>query len=441
MRARHRGIMVAAAAIVATAGLALLPATAGATGARTHNLWVSSGATSPADNSCSNHGYNSVQAAINAASPGATVHICAGTYTEQLVVTQSVTLTGLGNPTIQLPASPANSTTPCDEASNTAVPGSPEQDGIVVCTAGALLKIQDLTVDPAWPANTCNDNLFGILVGGGASLKMTNTTVEAGGAVPINGCQGGVAIEVGMAWTSPVEVGHATLTHVTVSGYQKNGMTIDGAGSTAKITSSTVSGAGPTTQTAQNGIQVSNGASANITRSTISGNECDASSCGSNSMTDAQGGGVLLYLAVPGTKVTHSSINDNDYGIYSYASNATEPSSPTADFQSDTLINDRYESALLDASYTALTHDTISGGNVGIQVIQYDGQPYGVLGSASHDTVENESVAAIQVLSDNAPSGDMPGTLTVSRSNITSGDATSVSNNSSNYTVTQSHDS
>ena len=59
---------------------------------------------------------------------------------------------------------------------------------------------------------------YGILVGGGDTLVMSNSAVVAGGAVPINGCQGGIGIQVGMAWTTPVERGHLTLTNVTVCG-------------------------------------------------------------------------------------------------------------------------------------------------------------------------------------------------------------------------------
>ena len=81
---------------------------------------------------------------------------------------------------------------------------------------------------------------------GGATLRAKQVTLLGAGASPINGCQGGVGIQVGMAWTTPVEVGHATLNDDAVSEYQKNGITVDGAGSSAKIVRATVVGAGET---------------------------------------------------------------------------------------------------------------------------------------------------------------------------------------------------
>ena len=48
--------------------------------------------------------FTSIQAAIEAASPGATITIGAGSYEENVVVTKSVTLTGAGNKTIIYPA-------------------------------------------------------------------------------------------------------------------------------------------------------------------------------------------------------------------------------------------------------------------------------------------------------------------------------------------------
>ena len=48
--------------------------------------------------------FNSIQSAINAASPGATITIAAGTYDENVVVTKSVTLQGSGTSTVIVPA-------------------------------------------------------------------------------------------------------------------------------------------------------------------------------------------------------------------------------------------------------------------------------------------------------------------------------------------------
>ena len=78
-----------------------------------------------------------------------------------------------------------------------------------------------------------------------------------------------------------------------MSGYQKGGVVVDGAGSSATIGNAVVTGIGATTQLAQNGIQVGDGAGAQIFDSRVSGNECnEASACGPDSLTQAQAAGI-----------------------------------------------------------------------------------------------------------------------------------------------------
>ena len=57
-------------------------------------------------NSCTHPGYSTIQSAINAVAPGTVIHICAGTYTEQLTITKSLSLTASGSVTVKLPTSP-----------------------------------------------------------------------------------------------------------------------------------------------------------------------------------------------------------------------------------------------------------------------------------------------------------------------------------------------
>ncbi|MGO9490257.1 MAG: hypothetical protein ACLQBB_14690 [Solirubrobacteraceae bacterium] len=248
-------------------------------------LWVASGAANTGSgSSCSEPGYGNIQAAIHTAAKGDTIEVCPGTYSEQLTITRPLTVVpanGAGTVTVALPASPAESATSCDAAGAAEGGGTPE-DEISICTTGKV-AISDITVEAKWPAGTCDDNIYGILVGGGATLNASGVDIDAAGADPINGCQGGVGIEVGMAWTHPAEVGHATLRDDQISGYQKNGITVDGAGSSAKITHALVVGASgeildgivlgreATKEIAQNGIQISNGALGQIKASTIVG--------------------------------------------------------------------------------------------------------------------------------------------------------------------------
>ena len=118
-------VAVAAALIAPTAADASSPGT----------LWVNSGTTVTGNGtSCAAPGYNTIQAAINAASPQATIEVCAGTYAEQLQITKSVTINGIGNVEVTLPSSVANATTACDTAPGTGA-FQPDQDGISICGA------------------------------------------------------------------------------------------------------------------------------------------------------------------------------------------------------------------------------------------------------------------------------------------------------------------
>lgn len=424
-----------------TAALAVLSIVVGipaaASGASTTNLWVSNSASvSGVGNSCIHPGYSNVQSALNAVSAGGTVHVCPGTYTEQLVIAKAVKLLAVdtaGSVKVVLPASPADSTTICDTAAESK-PSQPDQDAVSICTPGSV-TVTGLTIEARWPGSTCDDSLYGILVAGGATLKATNVTVDGAGASPINGCQGGVAIQVGMAWKTPVEVGHATLAHDDVTGYQKNGITVDGVGSSAKISTTTVTGAGATKEIAQNGIQISNGALATIASSSISGNECDDEpACGPNGFTSAQATGALFFGAAKGSSITGTSLNENDDGIYYVSESPTQPTTPELRISNDVFSGDRYESIVLDQGNASVTGNKITApSNVGIELFQYKQQAYAPDSTATNDEIEGMGEAAIKVESDNE-SEDKPGKFTVRTSNISHNPAI-VINNSKTFTV------
>jgi hypothetical protein len=406
---------MASAAVLAVLAYGVAPAAA----ASAPTLWVSS-STAVAGNgvSCTDPGFNTIQSAITAAPAGATINVCAGTYTEQLQITSSVTIDGLGNVVVQLPSTPANSTTACDTAKGTGA-YQPDQDGIAIC-GNAAVTLDNIVVNAAWATSVCDDSLYGILVGGGATLAFSNSSVIAAGAYPLNGCQGGIGIEAGMSWTKPVEVGHLTMTDSWISGYQKNGIVVDGTKSTATISHSTVTGAGPTSAIAQNGIQVSDGAEAKISYTAVSGNECNdnAAPCGANGLTDTQSAGVLFYGAASGSSVTNSTLSYNDMGVYYSANPAgAAVTKPQVTCTNDSFVDNRYEGAVLDQGSADLTHSSFSRGNVGIEVIQYTGQTFGSNSVASYDQFSTIHDATVEVLSDRK-AGDEAGTFTVTHSQI-----------------------
>jgi hypothetical protein len=331
-------------------GLALsgatLPAMA-ASKAASPTFWVAaSGSATNQNTNCATAGYSTIQSAVDAAetidvsgpADVPVIEICPGTYTEQVTITNSMVLTRApvgarrGPVTIALPAAVGASqqtglsATNCqaqDAADSIQVP----QSVVEVCAAktgggntkGMHVSISQVTVLGNWPTTVCYGSLYGVLVGGGASLALTDSVLSQIGAFPLNGCQGGVGVQAGFAPTG--QIGHATLSNDTIETYQKNGITIDGSGSTAKISDVTVTGDGPTDQIAQNGIQISFGATGTVTGSLISGNNYtgtgEASSTG---VLVVGGGGAVCGIGkgsplVKRASITGNTLTNNDLGV------------------------------------------------------------------------------------------------------------------------------
>jgi hypothetical protein len=423
--ARIRSLIAACAVLC---GLAV-PAAAGAT-----NYVSNTSPVVPGGKSCAQPGFSSVQAAIGAPG-GSKVIVCPGTYAEQLTITTGTKLVGAGtagSAKLVLPASPAANNTPCDKAAAEAG-FQPDQDEISICTP-ATVSLTGITVEAKWPEGTCHNSLYGIRVAGGGTLNATNVTVDGAGAFPINGCQGGVGIQAGTTRTTPSESGNLKLKGVTVRNYQKNGITIAGAGSTANINTTSVTGAGPTTQIAQNGIQVSQGAVAKIKSSKVSGDECDNAACGPDGFSQTQSTGLLFFGAAPGSTVSSSTISGNDIGAYYYSESALQPTAPELVLSKDVFSANRYEGVALDQGDAVLKSDTINGpGEVGVEIYQYEGQTLSSQSNASSTKIEGMSEAGIKVASDKA-AGDIPGKFTVTKSTF-SGNTTVLINESSNFEV------
>src|ERR1700733_3495711 len=146
-------------------GMAVLTATAAAmaavpAAASAGSLWVAHAPTvKGSGKSCTNPGYDTIQAAINEDSSGAKIEVCTGTYVEQLQITKALSIVAAGSVTVQLPATPADATTECDKASLKGLEehgygDQPNQDLVSICGSGTV-SIAGLTFAGNWPAGTC----------------------------------------------------------------------------------------------------------------------------------------------------------------------------------------------------------------------------------------------------------------------------------------------
>ena len=133
-------------------------------------------------------------------------------------------------------------------------------------------------------------NYYGVLVNK-ASVNVKNSTVHNIGETPFDGMQRGNAI-------SYLNGSTGTVSGTTVKHYQKNGITISGKNAdnqdtrqptSVSVLSNTVTGEGEVSYIAQNGIQISFGATATVRDNTVTGNNYAPS--------DTEASGLLLYQA------------------------------------------------------------------------------------------------------------------------------------------------
>ncbi len=127
------GVMICAVGALAPAGVALAHDHGDHHGGDHHGgaLFVApNGAPTGAGYSCASAAYATIQSAVNAAPAGGTVIVCPGTYTEDVVITQPLTLRGLNGATVQ--GVPTNSTM-CDQL-------GPSGPGSAPCLAAITIK-------------------------------------------------------------------------------------------------------------------------------------------------------------------------------------------------------------------------------------------------------------------------------------------------------------
>lgn len=240
-----------------------------------------------------------IQAAIDAASPGDTINVGAGTYPEQLIINKSVNLVGagIGSSIIQAPATlPAS--------------GAGSDSSIVrVIGAGVSAEITGFTVAGPGPSG-CGSIVAAIFVRDGAAANIHDNRIQDASDNPLSGCQNGVGIFVGR--NSYATTGAATITNNQIVSYQKGGIVVDNTGSDAVITGNTVTGIGTTAAIAQNGIQISRGATATLSGNTITGNSFHLE----GNPWDWGSAGVLLYQSGAVTLTGGNTMSGNDTNLY-----------------------------------------------------------------------------------------------------------------------------
>ena len=210
---------------------------------------------------CPNAGFTHIQDAIDAASPGSEIHVCKGIYVEQITIRKPLDIDADNGAILMPSAMQANTTSLFDAA--------PIATALLV-TDTTGVSISGLTVDGANNGiSQCAPDLIGISFQN-ASGELDRIAVRNFKlAASLNACQSGTGIFVqsGNGGMSKVEIDHCI-----VHDFQKNGITADEIGTVTIIRRNVVTGIGPTTGAAQNGVQIGFGAAGSIPDNVVTNN-------------------------------------------------------------------------------------------------------------------------------------------------------------------------
>ena len=320
---------------------------------------------------CATVGY-----ALGQAADGDIIQLAAGTYVEQLTVDKSVTIAGV-NPdrstdltVIQAPAT---------LATNVDVPGyaASQQTAIVFVTdSGTDATIRNLTIRGHQSA-TGSYIGWGVFAGNSAKLTLDTVHVTAIRDQPLSGSQHGRAIGFGIDGSislgnlSGSQTATGAVTDSLIDDFQKNGIEVGYAGTNVTLRGNTVTGI-VTDKIAQNGIVIADGAYALVDRNTISGMQCNQSLCeggGGNAWSI----GLTLIDPADGTQITHNTISGADGGVVvlDYG-----PAAPTITMTSNTLSDARYANLQVWGPMTLnMVGNTLSGSVDGIQAYVFRNSP------------------------------------------------------------------
>jgi parallel beta-helix repeat protein len=244
---------------------------------------------------CKKAPFTSIQAAVTAAAPGDSIKVCPGTYTEQVRITKDDLKLFSRNPlaaTIKAP------------------PVMSDPKAIVEIDGATGVSVRDFVI--SGPGGGPSDSIrYGVLVGGPSGdpsldAEIRHNHITQIHDTPPGGSQNGNAVQVGRQFTG--RVGSANVVGNAIDAYQKTGVVVDGPGSSARVRQNDIEGFGSVNFIAQNGVQVSRDAVAEVEHNEITDNLFAPQTFAS--------AGVLMFEANAASEVSHNTVLRNDEGVY-----------------------------------------------------------------------------------------------------------------------------
>jgi parallel beta-helix repeat protein len=233
--------------------------------------------------------YTRIQDAVIAANAGDEIAVAPGTYTEQVTIAaddDNLTLRSI-RPLAAVIKAPPAMTAP---------------NAIVHVQGADNVTITGFTITGK------SDSLeHGVLIDAGGSAIVQNNHITNIQNIASFGVQRGIGVTVGGDGAGSGS--QSVIARNVIDAYQKGGVVVDGAGYGAVVDRNTITGIGPNDVIAQNGVQVSDGATAVVTRNDISKNVY------TNTAVPDTATGVLLFEAGAAI-VDRNDIRSSDVGIY-----------------------------------------------------------------------------------------------------------------------------
>lgn len=316
---------------------------------------------------CPDAGFTRIQDAVDAAAPGSQIRVCKGTYVEQVSISKPLDLEA-DSGAVLMPASM--------QANASSLSSGRAIAAALLVSNTTNVTIRGLTLDGANNGiSHCAPDLMGIFFqdASGEIDRVAARNFKLSSS--LNGCQSGTGIFVqsGNGGVSQVEIHRST-----IHDFQKNGITANEIGTSASIDGNVVTGMGPTTGAAQNGIQIGFGAGGAIQNNTVTNNvwaPCTAvatcTSVATNILVE-QSDGILVKDNVVGISQVNIFIHGNLGQALENRTSSTNVfdgihiEGDQAQVKRNDVFNGAQSGIFIDGNNNVVQHNTITEAGVGI---------------------------------------------------------------------------